>query len=445
MGTQLYAGARKIVITPPVGVDLCGWGPREGPSIGVHDDLCAAALYLRSEVELLVITADLIGLDAGTIGRVRAGIEQATGIPGGQIMIGCSHTHSGPATPAIAGLGRVDADYMAVLERKLSGLGQMAREAAEPAALGCLREPVQMGINRRVRRGDTTVIDRNEKGVVAPYVDVVAVDSMAGTPLARLFVHAAHPVTLRPDNLRVSADWPGYAQRTVEAVYGEGCVALFGQGCCGNINSDGGQGYEVAEKQGRMVAGAVIKAAECADKQPAVTLGAASEQLLLPCQDPPPVAEAEALLAQLRQQAAAEGNWGIRNMRAGDVVWGERLLALAQQGARGLTVAAEVQALRLGDFALVGLPGEVFVEYALALDTSAPFAQTATMGYANGCVGYVPTAAAFAEGGYEVTHAIRFYGDTMLTPACEDLLVGRARHLLRELQAAGTPGEVSDV
>jgi neutral ceramidase len=433
MCAQLLAGAAKIVITPPVGLDLCGFGNRPGPSTSVHDDLCAAALYLESDQQALIITCDLIGLDRESVREVRAGIQAATGVASGSIMIGCSHTHSGPATPCIAGLGKIDADYLAVLKRKLVGLGKMAHDSRQPCALGTLREPVSVGINRREMREAGMTIGRNERGLTAPWVDVVAVDTMDGRPLARYFVHAAHAVTL--SGLEISADWPGYAQRIVERVYGDGCVAMFGQGCCGNINSEPRGTFDIAEAQGRVMAGAVVKAAEYALKQAEVEIACASVDLALPCFDPPPVAEAQAQVEAFRQAAAGpERNYGLRMMDAGDIAWAERLLALAQAGATNLTRPYEVQAMRLGDLLLVGLPGEVFVEYALQIDEGAPQAQTATMAYANDNVGYVPTAAAYAEGGYEVTQAIRFYGDTMLRPESERMIVAAALELSRSLR-----------
>ncbi|MCE5239389.1 hypothetical protein LLH23_12990 [bacterium] len=433
MCAQLLAGAAKVVITPPVGLDLCGFGGRPGPSEGVHDDLCAAALYLESEQPALIITCDLIGLDRDSVREVRQGIEAATGIPAGHIMVGCSHTHSGPATPCIVSLGKTDPDYLAVLKRKLIGLGRMAFDKRQPCALGTLREPVSVGINRRERRDTGMTIGRNERGKTAPWVDVVAVDTMAGEPLARYFVHAAHAVTL--SGQQITADWPGYAQRIVERIYGDGCVALFGQGCCGNINSEPRGTFEIAEAQGRVMAGAVVKAAEYALKQPEVTIACDSIDLALPCFDPPSVAEAEAQVEAFRQTPAnrAERTYGTDMMDAGDLAWSERILALSRSGATNLTRPYEVQAIRLNDFLLVGLPGEVFVEYALQIDEGAAYAQTATMAYANDNVGYVPTAAAHAEGGYEVTHAIRFYGDTMLRPESETMIVAAALELGRRL------------
>lgn len=434
MCAQLLAGAAKVVITPPVGLDLCGFGGRSGPSESVHDDLCAAALYLESNQQAVIITCDLIGLDRESVREIRQEIEAQTGVPAGNVMIGCSHTHSGPATPCISGLGKVEADYMAVLKRKIAGAAKMAYDGRQPCALGTLREPVSVGINRREMTGGGMTIGRNERGVTTPWVDVVAVDTMDGQPLARFFVHAAHAVTL--SGLEISADWPGYAQRLVERIYGNGCIAMFGQGCCGDINSEPRGTFEIAEAQGRVMAGAVVKAAEYATKEPEIEIACGSVDLQLPCFDPPSVPEAEAQLEAIEQASAnrVERNYGLSMMDAGDIAWAERILALAKAGATGLTRVFEVQAIRLGDFVLVGLPGEVFVEYALAVEDGAAYTQTATMAYANDNVGYVPTAAAYDEGGYEVTHAIRFYGDTMLRPESERMIVEAALELARGLR-----------
>jgi hypothetical protein len=433
--SQLLAGAAKIVITPPVGIDMTGFGMRTGPADSINDDLRAAALYLESNEQVMIMTCDLIGLDDASVAEIREGIAAQTGIPAANIMIGCSHTHSGPATPCIVSLGKMDWDYFTVLKRNLIGLGRMAYDQRQPCTLGHLREPVSVGINRRTVQAGKMVIGRNDAGVTAPWVDVIAVDTIDEKPLVRYFVHAAHAVTLRGQSF--SADWPGYAQRIVESIYGDGCIAMFGQGCCGNINSDPVGTIEIAEAQGRVMAGAVVKAAEYCTKQPEVTLAAASEVLQLPCFDPPSVEEAQAQVEALRERLTEPNlSYGIKMMYEGDLEWAERILQLARDGAAGLTRSAEVQAIRIGDFGLVGLPGEVFVEYALNIDAHAGYAETATMAYTNGNIGYVPTAAAYPEGGYEVEHAIRFYGDTMLAPESEDMIVSRALGLLKGLHRA---------
>ena len=58
-----------------------------------------------------------------------------------------------------------------------------------------------------------------------------------------------------------------------------------------------------------------------------------------------------------------------------------------------------------GNLAMVGIPGEPFVELGLALKRSPHFAHTFVVGYCNDLIGYIPTRAAYDEGGYEVDTA----------------------------------------
>jgi neutral ceramidase len=433
---MLRAGWSRADITPPAGVDLCGFGGRAGPSQGVHDPLSAKALCVTDgERRIALITADLIGLDAGTVTEVRRRVGERFGREAPALMIACSHTHSGPSTPCLPFLGVPDPAYMESLIATLADLVVKASSAMSEAEIAFGQAEVQVGINRRQRVEEgRIVLGRNEDGTTAPYVDVLR--AQTGIGCAVLFSHTAHPVTLGGDNLLISADWPGYAQHFVEEALGERCVALYGQGCCGNINSDPRGSFEIAEQQGRAVAEAVAKAA--ATLRPAAdgAVGAASEVVELPLQDPPPLDEAQALLAfavRERDANAATDNHGMKLTRQGLVAWGERLVALAEAGATHLTQPFEVQALRIADTAIVGLPGEVFVEYQHQIKACSPFAQTFVLAYANGNIGYVPTEEAFPQGGYEVDSAIKYYGTTMLTPECEHVVVGGVRRLLRTL------------
>lgn len=437
MPGKLRAGARRTIITPPVGVDLCGFGGREGPSVGVHDDLRACALFLSNgDCDLVVITADLIGLHREEVARVRAGIEARIGVPPEAVMIACSHTHSGPATRCINCLGKHDDAYLAELLGKLVDVAADAREAATPAQVGAVRRPARIGVNRREMREQGIVLGVNDAGPIEPHVNCLYVDEAAGRPLARLFCHAAHAVTLGGDNLLISGDWPGYAQRAVEEHYGPECVALFMQGCCGDINCRLRATFEAAEEQGRALAAEVIAGEGDAPRRPDPPLGASAETLHLPLLPPPPPEEARRLRDQLVAQAQAgreSANYGVRMMHEGVVRWADEIVRLAEEDCGPRTVPFEVQALRVGDLGIVGLPGEVFVGYALNITAASPLPLTAVAAYTNGNIGYVPTAAAYPEGGYEVESAIRFYGTTMPTPGCEEIILLEAGQRLRDL------------
>lgn len=425
MSSPLLAGAARRVITPPVGVDLCGFGARPGPSIGVRDDLYASALYLsRDDQQVLILSADLIGLHRDEVALVRSQIQEATGIAPEAIMVCTTHTHSGPATHAIQHLGKQDGTYLAWLYTELATVGCEAREAASPASIARARVPVQVGINRRI-----------SGGVVAPYADVLSVWDSAEVPRACLFCHAAHAVTMGGANQLISGDWAGAAQRHVQQGFGPQCVPVYLQGCCGNINS-AERGEEFVEMQGRKLATAVLASQAAAPHETEPRLGACSVQTALPLMAPPPVEEAERLLVEAQELAAkarVDKNYGAIMMYDGWVQWSQRLVGYARKQDWPREVPFEVQALALGSLAVVGLPGEVFVEYGLNLQDASPFAATAVTAYTNGMVGYVPTAAAYDEGGYEVDNAIRYYGTTMLDRSSEQVILAAAREALTGL------------
>ena len=86
------------------------------------------------------------------------------------------------------------------------------------------------------------------------------------------------------------------------------------------------------------------------------------------------------------------------------------------------------------------MPGEVFFEYAEQIEAASPFTHTMVLAYHNGCIGYVPTATAYAEGGYKVVEAIRYYGTLMMKPESGRLLVSAAVDLLSGLRHDGSLG-----
>ena len=436
-GNRLKAGAARTVITPPVGVDLCGFGGRTGPSEGVHDDLRACALYLESgATRLVVLTADLIGLDHGEVAAIRKGVRALCGVPPEAVMVSCSHTHSGPVTRCIHYLGKTNEVYLDALVKRLALLAKEAMDAAVPARAGWGRASVQIGINRRERRADGQIaLGENPLGAIAAHASILRVDDADGHPIACLVEHAAHAVTLGGANLLISGDWPGYAQRALEAELGGAAVALFRQGCCGNINCAQTGSFALAQVQGEELASAVLDAYAAIATDDNLVLAAATTPLRLPLLETPEEETLERQLVELQADAEAKKtheNRGFRWMAEGAAAWCQSLLEIARSGETGRTVPFEVQALRVGDGVMVGLPGEVFVEYALNIAAQSPFEHTSVSAYTNGNVGYIPDARAYPEGGYEVLTAIRYYGTTMPAPESERLILDTAANLLAQ-------------
>ena len=116
------------------------------------------------------------------------------------------------------------------------------------------------------------------------------------------------------------------------------------------------------------------------------------------------------------------------------LAWAKDMLALTEQGVKGRNQDFEIQIFRIGDTAVVGLPGEVFVQYELQTEEASPFAHTIVLGYTNGCIGYVPTTADYPYGGYEVNSAYKLYGTQMIAPESEGIILEKTIRLLRTLK-----------
>lgn len=437
MAAQLQAGVAEIDVTPPVGTRQGGFGSRDHGAVGIHDPLRAKALALSDGgTTLVLVTCDIISLPYAFTDPMFERMTQVTSLPRGQVMVTCSHTHSGPLTRGVAGFPGTDDEYLSVLSEKLVSVAKMALDCQEPARLGFARGKVQVGINRREMTPEGMKLGRNPEGPVAAYVDVMSVRGEDGDLLAAYFSHAAHPVVLGGDNYLISADFPGYAQRAIEAVY-PGALALFAQGCCGDINAERGDGtFDQAQRLGKMLAGAVIACLEEAELLEELSLSSAAASLDVPLEDPPPVEEATARVEALRgdyESARAGGDPIPARLTRCRLERAERILALAEQGATGQTERFDLTAFRVGPVGIIGLPGEVFVEYALNIDAASPFEQNFVLAYSNGCISYVPTAEAYPHGGYEVVSAIDYYGTLMLSPASEQVIVDGAAELLSGL------------
>jgi hypothetical protein len=94
----IKAGVDRAVITPETGMYLIGYGDRGGGAESVHDDLTATTLVLDDgNAKLVIVALDLLFLHRETVLRIREGIRSKLRVPGRNILLCCSHTHSGPA------------------------------------------------------------------------------------------------------------------------------------------------------------------------------------------------------------------------------------------------------------------------------------------------------------------------------------------------------------
>jgi hypothetical protein len=476
---QLLAGVAKVEITD-----------REaGP---VNDPLYVKALVVKSQATTAVlITVDAVAL--GEIGRikndyvpkVRARLETELGIPPASVLINASHCH-----------GVVCAD---VDERTIQAVKAAAQEMV-PVKIGAgvghedrimenRRLKLKSGREVDVRHAYSLPADEEvaEVGPVDPQIGVLRLDRLDGRTLAIVYNFACHPIQGVPSGGN-TADIIGFASKVIEDNLGPGTIALFLQGCGGDINPVLYKDVDhprSAEPLGNLLGLSTLRAARGIACQEDGRLTVRSETLTLPRGDPASridalEAEQQRLLKSLKgtslnlktflplavkyhvsaefpayyshrylheqklgrddlQKLDAENR---RNMQAyvQNIYVMEELtrvqtnLALLRKHQASLidsgkrTIDVEVVGLRLGTFVLVTFPGELTVRIGLNIKQRSPHAHTFVAGYTNGYIYYAPTAEQLANPGTAQEDC-----DCILAPAWQALYENMVAGLLKQL------------
>lgn len=285
---ELTAGAAKASITPAEDLNLGAHARTEqfmlmrfkpGKGTGVHDDIYARCLALSDGQTLLAMTAlDLLGFFRDDIEEVRARAREKTGRADLQLLVGSTHNHSAPDTYGM--YGGVPRSYKRLIYERASDAVAAAVEALAPARIGFATARVTSVAGNRWR----------PDGVVDEEVGVMAVDGADGKGLATLVNFPCHADIVGPKNTLISADFPGYLCRDLEAA--RGGTAVFFNGTLGDIyplqtieDQHGEKGlrtYDEAEKLGTTIAKAALEALKGVEMKEDVRIGLEQRILDLP-------------------------------------------------------------------------------------------------------------------------------------------------------------------
>ena len=367
--SNLRAGVAKVDITPEKtdGVPVTGH-----PRIvhGARDRLSAGVLILdNGETRVAIVTMDTIGAWEEMVRLARERIEKVADVPQANILVAASHNHSGPNF-------NENPEWARTLIDKLGLAAERAVGSMRPVTVGYGEDRISFGINRRKVIDGRAVVRLNPDGPNDPRVKVLRFDDGKSlTPVATLMHAVCHPCFFTwgdkgsppyPNGYpKMSADFPGEAQSFVEMCYGGKTSAMFLQGCAGDIRPNlPGYPYRCADEAdiqwaGRDLGGAVVKA-----------------------------------LARSVIREELEQRPSYYPIRVANSV-------VSLPGKEG-RVTAELQAIKIGPYLLLTMPGEPMVEYGFKLEKSiADRAVPVIVGYANGNIGYIATADAHEVGGYE--------------------------------------------
>ena len=417
-------GAAQVDITPKPGVELCGFAARIQPSVGILDPLWAKALYLvDGHTRLLWLHCDLVGFDRSLVLAFRRWAQERLGLEPGQVMLSATHTHSGPCTIHLEECGAYDAEYVQLLQARLREAAQAAVNATEPVELLTVEAKLELAVDRRNRASAHT----------DPRIAAMGFRRPNQTFAAVVVNYAMHPVALGPTNRRVSADIPGQAAVVLAEQLAGNPVVLVTNGACGNLNPPA-ENVPFAQVQawGRQVAEAVAPLLRKVAPQPAAGLRLHSRIVPLP-EDTLDAEGINAAADKALLDAVSLAEWGSKYQRVVER-WRRSQLAQHATGLKQSYREAELFAVSLGNLLLLGANAEVFSEFTDWVRRRSQ-AHVYLIGYANGDMGYLPTRAAYQEGGYEVEVAHLFYGGFRPKAGSLELLAQAAG----ELVAAGDP------
>jgi hypothetical protein len=438
----LSAGVARKIISPPKGIFLIGYGDRSKGNTGVHDDLTATALVLDSGgVRVAVVALDILTINEFIVDRIRARLTPT------EVILCCSHTHSGPIAYADRKSSRRNRDYIDSLVGNIVEAVLEAQAKLAPARLEYSRGEASVGINRREKMPDGHMeIGRNPAGARDNSLQVVSVFTLTPSPLpqeerrevrvATVVNYACHGTVLGPASLLVSADWIGAMRPRVESELGG--LTIFLQGAAANINPDmyweDGRGFEKAAEQGHAVADAVLSAVRSGSE---------------PLKDVPiEIVRAEAWLpTETRAETPRPPkNYGkpllsLAKMPGFMAIFADLLLnqrypwkSVIEARDGYWSVPMRINTVRIGGLALVTFAAETFTEIGVKVKAASPAAHTLFASVSDGCISYLHTAESHPEGGYEVDIApLAYRYPGRLQARCESIALEATDRMLKEL------------
>ena len=417
----LKAGFARIDITPPLGTRVVGYY-RVRYAEGILDPLLATAVAVSDgENTAVIMSLDLIGIDQVTVDRIREGAAEACGIAKEAVFVACTHTHLGP----IVSNTRVERNptYVDSAIAKACGVAKMAVDDMKEAEMyvNSCDTPVDISFIRRYRMKDGSTA--TNPGWLNPEIDhplgepdkrvALTYFKREGAPEIAIINFQVHPDVISGSLL--SADFPYFVRSTYEKVVPNSlCMYINGaQGDTNHINVKTPEnmlrrGYALAEHMGRTIAGTAISLYAMAEKVEGCPVAAKEINIEVPYNKAETAEELEnaKYIKMLydndrKDEILVDPSQGPM-ARTKIIACATRMVSLESLPD---TATLHVTGILVGEFALIGFPGEPFTEIGRRVKEASDYKMTYIACCGNGYEGYYPSASAMEEGGYEAATA----------------------------------------
>jgi neutral ceramidase len=447
------AGAATSNVTPALGVGIVG--NFETPlATHIHDELNARCLVLDDgTTKLAFVVVDNLSVSREVFDEAKRLAQVSTGIPAQNMMMSATHTHSGPSargTNAFVMDAPFDS-YQTFLAKRIADGVKRAANNLQPARIGYGSGSLPQHVfNRRWKMkpgtkmtnpfgGEDKVVMNpgvgnpnllEPAGPTDPQVSFISVQATNGVPLALLANYSLHYVGGVP-NGHISADYFAvFCQRIGELLQANQkdvpFVGLLANGTCGDVNNINFAGpresnppYAKMRVVAEDLAEEVLRIYPRVQHREWAELKAAQSELALAMRIPTPeqVAYAKEVLARPPT---------ISPIHRYEKAYAERTLSAAKWPKE---VNIVLQAFRIGDVAVAGIPFETFAETGLELKAKSAVKPMFTIELANGAYGYLPTPEQHELGGYET-----WLGTNRVEKEASRKIVARLLELLEKVK-----------
>jgi len=415
---------------------MSGYAARTKPSQGVVHDLWAKALAIEDPTghRAILVTLDLCGIGRDLSNRVRDAIRSRHRLERDEIVLACSHTHSGPVVGhnlhSMYNLDRKQlelvVEYTQFLEQSLAQVTDEALGRLAEARLGWAIGRCDFAVNRRANKEADVPALRQRlelKGPVDHDLPMLRIDRRDGTLLAAVFGYACHCTVL--DGYEFCGDYAGFAQIDLESRHA-GAQAMFVAGCGGDQNPIPRRSLELAARYGKEL-GASCSEVLAGPLRPITSRLASSYEEVALTFAPLPSRE------QIEQDAKSSNFFTASRARL-------LLETITTQGKLDATYPYPVQVWKFGELTWVFLGGEVVVDYSLRIKRNLGSSHIWVSAYCNDVMAYIPSRRVLEEGGYEGGGAMVYYGlPASWAPEVEETIFSCLARRMRAITTQADP------
>src|SRR6266516_2844697 len=403
--TGLHVGGAAVELEAADTMIIAG-GITAGKAKGQEGKLRATAVVLERQPfgKLAIIACDVLMITRQHLDPVVAEIEKTTGIPSANVLINCTHTHHAPSTVILHGYG-LDETFTRRVQR---GIIKAVQEAnANLPKDQCrlffhLGEEKTVGQNSRMLLEDGQIYwvgprDKSVRptGPFDPELPVLLFRDSSEKCRALIFNHSTHTIGTRRPGVR-SPSFYGLAAQELEDELGG--IVCFPEGASGSTHNLTLAADEMTTRIKQAVKDAVAKA----QPRPVSRLAAIKRPFKFKVRTFDEAKEDEAVTRYCRKYVGAYGETVVQVFR--DM----RKTLAPQQGQERETW---LQALLIGDVAIVGVPAEFFTQFGLDIKNRPQFRYTYNAELANDWIGYLPDLDAHKLGGYQVWTGLHSYAE----------------------------------